>query len=76
VQLAQSLQQISPLATLARGYAVAINAQGNALTSVDEIALDETLNIRLHHGQVRAVVTSKDPAGTPHFTKFSIEESS
>jgi exodeoxyribonuclease VII large subunit len=59
-QLAQSLQQISPLATLARGYAVAINAQGTAITSVDKIALNETLNIRLHDGQVRAVVTSKN----------------
>jgi exodeoxyribonuclease VII large subunit len=59
-QLAQSLQHISPLATLARGYAVAMNADGKALTSVAQVSANDSIKIRLHDGQLSAVVTAKD----------------
>ena len=59
-QLAQSLQHISPLATLARGYAVAINADGKALTSATQVSANDSIKIRLHDGQLSAVVTAKD----------------
>jgi exodeoxyribonuclease VII large subunit len=58
-QLAQSLQHISPLATLARGYAVAINQQGKALTSASQVEVNDTVNVRLYDGTVSAVVTQK-----------------
>jgi exodeoxyribonuclease VII large subunit len=60
VQLAQNLQHISPLATLARGYAVAINADGKALTSATQVSANDSIKIRLHDGQLSAVVTAKD----------------
>jgi len=58
-QFAQSLQHISPLATLARGYAVAINQQGKALTSASQVEVNDTVNVRLYDGTVSAVVTQK-----------------
>jgi exodeoxyribonuclease VII large subunit len=59
-QFAQSLQHISPLATLARGYAVAMNAEGKALTSAAQVSENDSIKIRLHDGQLSAVVTMKD----------------
>jgi exodeoxyribonuclease VII large subunit len=61
-QLAQNLQHISPLATLARGYAVAMNADGKALTSAAQVSENESIKIRLHDGQLSAVVTTKEKA--------------
>jgi len=58
-QLAQSLQHISPLATLARGYAVAMNAEGRALTSAAQVSENDSIKIRLHDGRLSAVVSSQ-----------------
>lgn len=53
---AQLLQTVSPLATLARGYAIASNADGRLVRSIDDIQPGETLLTRLGHGQLRSTV--------------------
>jgi exodeoxyribonuclease VII large subunit len=50
------LRQLSPLAVLARGYAIVQNAQGEALRSSSETAPGEDLSIRLSRGKLSATV--------------------
>ena len=42
------LQALSPLATLERGYAIALNQQGNIIHSPDTLKVGERLAIQLH----------------------------
>jgi exodeoxyribonuclease VII large subunit len=50
------LRQLSPLAVLARGYAIVQNAQGQALRSSSETGPGEDLSIRLSSGKLSASV--------------------
>lgn len=50
------LTQLSPLAILARGYAIVQNADGKALRSTEETAPGESIDVRLHAGRLRATV--------------------
>jgi exodeoxyribonuclease VII large subunit len=50
------LRQLSPLAVLARGYAIVQNAQGQALRSSSETGPGEDLSIRLSRGKLNATV--------------------
>lgn len=52
------LGQLSPLAVLARGYAIVEDAQHHILRRAAETAPGEQLRIRLHDGQVDATVTA------------------
>jgi exodeoxyribonuclease VII large subunit len=54
--LAGHLSQLSPLAVLARGYAIVENADKHVLRAASETTPGEQLNIRLHQGEVEAVV--------------------
>lgn len=54
--LSMKLNAISPLNTLKRGYAIAINDSGNAIGSVDEVSINQSLNISLCDGTVNATV--------------------
>ena len=49
------LHALSPLATLARGYAVARGADGRALTHAAQFAVGTPFDLRLRDGVVRAV---------------------
>ena len=51
------LRQLSPLGVLARGYAIVENARGRILRASSETAMEERLKIRLHRGELEAVVT-------------------
>ncbi|MBV9155350.1 MAG: exodeoxyribonuclease VII large subunit [Acidobacteriaceae bacterium] len=51
------LTQLSPLAVLGRGYAIVEDANRRALRSAAETATGETLRIRLHSGELDAVVS-------------------
>jgi len=65
--LAGRLQALSPLATLARGYAVARGEEGGALTSVAHFAAGERFELQLRDGIVRArvdEVVTATPAST------------
>ena len=50
------LTQLSPLTVLSRGYAIVEDAQRHVLRSAGEIAPGEQIRIRLHRGQLDAVV--------------------
>jgi exodeoxyribonuclease VII large subunit len=50
------LRQLSPLAVLARGYAIVQNAQGQALRLSSETGPGEDLSIRLSRGKLSATV--------------------
>jgi exodeoxyribonuclease VII large subunit len=50
------LDALSPLKVLARGYSVAFDERGHALTSAEQIQPGERLRVRLHRGELRAQV--------------------
>jgi exodeoxyribonuclease VII large subunit len=52
--VAGRLNALSPLATLARGYAVARDPKGEALTSAKQFVKDERFDLLLHDGVVEA----------------------
>lgn len=54
------LDALSPLAVLARGYAIALQERtGRAVLSAADVAEGERLRIKLHDGELHAQVTSK-----------------
>jgi exodeoxyribonuclease VII large subunit len=60
-RLAASLDGLSPLAVLARGYALVWDeAKGRLVRDAAEVATGEALRIRLHKGALRASILSKE----------------
>lgn len=57
---AAHLNALSPLATLARGYAVARGRDGRALTSARQFHLGEDFQLLLRDGAIKAVTTSTE----------------
>lgn len=55
------LQALSPLSTLARGYAVALRPDGPVVRTVDAVQPGDDLRVRLADGHVDARVTSTTP---------------
>lgn len=55
--LTGQLEAMSPLKVLARGYAIALKADGHAIRSSDEVSAGEQLKVRLGRGEVDATVT-------------------
>jgi exodeoxyribonuclease VII large subunit len=56
-EAARKLGILSPLAVLARGYAVAYRAGSKApITAASQVALGERIRVRLHEGELGAVV--------------------
>ncbi len=62
IQLIEQLQLVSPLATIARGYSVTRNQQGNIIHSVKEVAVNEPLSIQLKDGRISAGVIDIKPS--------------
>ena len=58
-QLSQ-LNAVSPLATLARGYAIVKDEKGKVATDGNALSVGTNVNIRLHKGQINAQVISTD----------------
>jgi exodeoxyribonuclease VII large subunit len=56
------LTQLSPLAVLARGYAIVEDQRSHILRSAGETAIGEELTIRLHEGKLVASVVSAAPS--------------
>lgn len=54
--LVQKLNTLGPTSTLERGYAIVTNQQKHILTHAHEAQLNETLTIRLAHGQIQSHV--------------------
>jgi exodeoxyribonuclease VII large subunit len=55
---ARSLQSLSPLATLERGYAIVTGQGGQILRSSASAQIGDSLNVRLSRGTVQADVTA------------------
>lgn len=53
------LQLVSPLAILARGYSV-VEHDTHILTTLDDVAVGDTVHIRLATGELEATVTAKE----------------
>lgn len=50
--LSGRLEALSPLKVLARGYAVAFDERGHALTKASQVEAGERLRVRLHEGEL------------------------
>ena len=50
------LHSVSPLATLERGYAIMLNAQGQAVSAAEQVRVGEQLEARLHKGRLSCTV--------------------
>jgi exodeoxyribonuclease VII large subunit len=62
---AARLHALSPLATLARGYAVARDANGNTLSSIAQFAPHLHFSLTLRDGRIAAVAEGGEPATAP-----------
>lgn len=56
-QLARSLDSVSPLSTLQRGYSITFDAQGQVLRDTSTLQIGATIRTRLHDGTLRSTVT-------------------
>jgi exodeoxyribonuclease VII large subunit len=57
----QKLDTVSPLATLARGFAVVTRADGSVITDAGTVSVGDEIRARVERGTVRARVTGHDP---------------
>jgi exodeoxyribonuclease VII large subunit len=61
-RLAGTLDGLSPLAVLSRGYALVWNEQGRLVREAAEVRVGENVRIRVRGGRLGAAVTSKEDA--------------
>jgi exodeoxyribonuclease VII large subunit len=52
---------LSPLATLQRGYAVLQDADGHVVTSIETVAAQQQISVRVADGRIHATTTSTTP---------------
>jgi exodeoxyribonuclease VII large subunit len=62
-QLGRNLEAISPLSTLARGYSISFDADGNALRSIEDTAPGKEISTQVGDGRIVSLVkeTAKSP---------------
>ena len=58
-RVAHTLDALSPLAVLERGYAICQSGDGHVVREASAVAIDETVTVRLHRGSLEAKVLSK-----------------
>ena len=63
--LAARLDGLSPLACLARGYAIALSPSGEVLTRADRVGIGERVTLRLHEGTLGCRVEDANGPGVP-----------
>ena len=61
-RLAHTLDALSPLAVLERGYAICLTPEGRVLRSAADVDVDSEVNVRLHEGTLQAKVIAKSDA--------------
>jgi exodeoxyribonuclease VII large subunit len=61
-RLTASLEALSPIAILNRGYALVFDAAGSLLNDASQVHAGDEISARLARGRVRARVTASDPA--------------
>ncbi len=59
-RIAHTLDALSPLAVLERGYAICRTPEGRVIRSANTVAIDSDVKVRLHEGSISARVTGKD----------------
>jgi len=63
--LTQSLQSLSPLAVLNRGYAIVTrDDNGQLVKDASQMAVDDKINIRVSQGSLSAQISKIDPGGS------------
>jgi exodeoxyribonuclease VII large subunit len=60
-RIAHTLDALSPLAVLERGYAICRTPEGAVIRDVDSVDVNSEIRVRLHRGSLKANVTGKDP---------------
>jgi exodeoxyribonuclease VII large subunit len=60
-ELAASLDALSPLKVLGRGYAIATTEAGRAVRRAEDVAVGDALTVRVASGRVHTRVTSTEP---------------
>lgn len=63
-QQKSKLETVSPLATLARGYAVIRKKTGEVVTGSDQVQDQEAIEVLLYRGRIEAVVEKRDNSQT------------
>jgi exodeoxyribonuclease VII large subunit len=59
-RIAHTLDALSPLAVLERGYAICLTPEGHVVRSAEAVKMDSEVKVRLHEGSLRAKVTGKE----------------
>ena len=59
-RIAHTLDALSPLAVLERGYAICLGPDGRVVRSADAVELDQTVRVKLHQGSLSARVTARE----------------
>ncbi len=62
--LSRSLNSVSPLNTLARGYSITVDSASKVIRSIDDVAIGATITSRLNEGEIVSTVNAvtKDSA--------------
>ncbi|MFK7864986.1 MAG: exodeoxyribonuclease VII large subunit [Pseudohongiellaceae bacterium] len=63
--LSRSLNGVSPLNTLARGYSITFDESNKVVQSVVDVAVGDELNSQVNGGYIRSTVTSIEPPHPP-----------
>ena len=58
--IAHTLEALSPLAVLERGYAICLTREGHVIRSVNTVETDAAVKVRLHDGSLLAKVIGKE----------------
>jgi exodeoxyribonuclease VII large subunit len=58
-RIAHTLDALSPLAVLERGYAICMTPEGAVIRSADDVEIGSNVDVRLHRGSLSARVISK-----------------
>lgn len=61
LRLAATLEALSPLKVLTRGYAIARDGEGHVLSDAESVGVGDELRLLLAHGSVGTVVTNVSP---------------
>ena len=59
-RIAHTLEALSPLAVLERGYAICLTPEGRVIRSSDAVEPDSTVKVKLHEGSLVAKVLNKE----------------
>src|SRR5437762_4353223 len=59
-RIAHTLDALSPLAVLERGYAICLAPDGRVVRSADAVEVDRIVKVKLHQGSLSARVTAKE----------------